>query len=509
MRRHALLVFPVLGLLSVASTALADEGDLTEKQLGSTDAPYGYVEYLPPGYAASPDTKHPIVVFLHGVGEEGNGTSQLFDAVTKHGPQKLIKNGDTYFAEHGVIVVAPQSPDWWNAGTMHTFFDYLVATYRVDPRRVYLTGLSMGGGGTWDYAHNHGDKLAAILPIAGASGPSDGDKFVGLPVWAFHDWDDGTVTRTNSIGWVNNIATSIMGAQAPDVLGDYPHLNGDSGQPAADPMTAHFDGTAWSWVDAVDPPAGSPVSLTLYPDGGHDAWTKTYDNVAVWDWFMAQTKAAPAGLGDGAIIVDNLDAGATFAGSWNRNEDEAGYYGWDEHRATAGAGVSATFAATLPAGSYDVKLSYTAGADHATIPVEIVHGGTSTTIDVDMKTGGGSFGSLGVFDFDGSAQVILHADSATGTVVADAVAFDPKTDEPTSSSSSTGGATSGSGAGAGPSTSAGAGGGSSGGDGDDDNSIEGHACSVGQGDGTSSPWGWTALAVGLVTWSARARRSKR
>ena len=505
MRRHALLAFPVLALVAVSTTAFADDGALTERQLGTTDAPYGFVEYTPPGYSTGTDD-HPIIVFLHGLGEEGNGTTALYDAVTKHGPEKLIKAGSTYFGDHGILVFAPQSPDWWNAGTMHGYLDWIVGHYRVDPRRIYLTGLSMGGGGTWDYAHDHGDKLAAIMPIAGASGPSDGTKLVGLPVWAFHDWDDGTVTRTNSIGWANSIATAIMGSTSPDVLGGYPNTNGDSSLAAPTPMTAHFDGSAWSWVTDVDPPTSTHLNLTLYPDGGHDAWTKTYDDQAVFDWLLAQAKAMPPELSTDAIIVDNLDIGASFTGPWSRSQDEAGFYGWDEQRANAGADVAATYTTTLPsAGKYEVKLRYTSGADHASIPVEIVRAGGSDSVQVDMTEGGGAFVSLGIFDFDGPATIVLHGEAVTGTVVADAVAFELQSDAPSSSVSSAGPGATGSGSGAGPSASAGAGGASNGGENADDDGLEGHACSIGNQAGSSSSWA-LFTTLGLVELGRRARR---
>ncbi len=503
MRSLSLVALSLLGLGALPTAALAD-GALVEHPLGSTTAPYGFVEALPPTYATSPDAKVPMVVFLHGLGEEGNGTTQLFAAVTNHGPAKLIKNGSTYFADHGMLVIAPQSADWWSTAKLHTFLQYLVATYRVDPRRIYVTGLSMGGGGTWDYARDHGDKLAAIMPIAGASGPSDATKLVGLPVWAFHDWDDGTVTRQSSIGWANHIASAILGGGASDVLGGYPHANGDSGLAASNTMTAAFDGTAWTWVnDVVAPTHG--LALTLYPTGGHDAWTKTYDNDASWNWLVAQSRPAPAELASNAIIIDNLDAGASFTGAWARAEDEPGYYGWDEHRATAGDGISATFATTLAAGKYDVKLRFTSEADHASIPVEIVHAGGSTLVNVDMKSGGGAFVSLGMFDFDGEAKVILHAESATGVVVGDAVAFEIQAPDPSTSATGSGGPGA-TGSGAGGASAAGAGGGASTGSGSGDNGMVG-TCAIRAPENGGS-WKTLALLIGLSASFARRRRAR-
>ena len=475
--------------------AHADEGELTERQLGSTDAPYGFVEYVPPGYAASPGQKYAAVVFLHGAGEQGNGTTELYDDMTKHGPAKLIKNGSTYFADSGLLVFSPQSPTWWNAGTLHAFLGHLFATYRIQPERLYLTGISMGGGGSWDYVASHGGRLAAVLPICGASSPGDGSAFVGTPVWAFHAWGDPTVTRNNSIGWVDHIAEVLLGGGSSEVMADYPHQNGDTGQPAAETMTAAFDGAAWAWSPGAEATGSAPVRLTMYTDASHDSWTRTYDEPTVWSWLTAQQLPWPEGLSGDALIIDNLDAGASFEGNWARSEATLGFYSWDYHESPAADGTQAVFAAELDAGRYEVFLRYTSGDDRAAVDVRIAHQDGAETVPVDMKRGGGEFLSLGTYDFGAGMASVTLTRGGPGLLVADAVAFNPVPPDPPG----TGGA--GGGTGGGGATTSGAGGGGNA-DGAEDDGCSCRAAGA-SGSGASA-----LAAAGLAAWIGLARRRR-
>lgn len=421
-----------------ASTANAAEGELVERPIGSTDAPYGHLEYLPVGYADS-GHKHPVLVFLHGIGEIGDGTAVL-EPLTRNGPGKMIEDGSTYFAEHEMMVFIPQSTEWWNTDNIHAFIGYIATNFRVDPRQVYLTGLSMGGGGTWAYLSGHKGRVTSAVPICGAQGPGDGAPFVGLPVWAFHAWSDGTVPSSNSIGWANSIADATAMVDVPDVLDGYPHMNGDPALPAADDETAIFDGTHYNWSSGVDTSGTSILRLTLYPDGSHDSWTRTYDRPEVWDWFTGQIKAPS--LVDDRYIVDNLDEGFTAnepaEGTWSRSEATPGFYWWDYHQAQVGDGVNASFATDLPPAIYEVFVSWTAGEDRSTSITATIAGADEapapTTLDM---TQGGGFTSLGVFTFaGGNGSVVLEGgDGATGLLVADAVGFVHQADIPAADTS--------------------------------------------------------------------------
>jgi dienelactone hydrolase len=433
MKRAALCAGLFVALLG--QRASAGEGELVERPLGSTDAPYGHLEYLPVGYATS-GHKHAVLVFLHGIGEIGDGSAVL-EPLTRNGPGKMIADGSTYFADHEMMVFIPQSTEWWNTDHIHELLRYIATNFRVDPRQVYLTGLSMGGGGTWAYLSGHQGRVTSAVPICGAQGPGDGTPFVGLPVWAFHAWSDGTVPSTNSIGWANSIADATAMVDVPDVLTNYPHQNGDPAMPAVDDETAIFDGNEYVWSSGVDTTGTSILRLTLYPDGAHDSWTRTYDRPEVWDWFTGQLKA-PA-LDDDRFIVDNLDAGfATTADTWERSEATPGFYWWDYHQAPLADGVSASFTTDLPPALYEVYVSWTAGEDRASAIEATIDGATEAPASalLDMTQGGG-FTSLGLYTFEaGSGSVTLQgAAGASGVLVADAVGFVHRADLPSGDSS--------------------------------------------------------------------------
>lgn len=428
-----------LVLLAIPSTVRAAEDELVERPLGSTDAPYGHLEYVPPGYEAGTQ-KHPIVVFLHGSGESGDGVSNLFGPMTAHGPGRMIEQGNTYFADGEFLVFVPQSPGSWDHNQLHNFLGYIAANFRVDPRRVYITGLSMGGGGTWDYAAAHPGRASAVLPICGASGGGNGMPYVDLPVWAFHAWGDGVVPRSNSITWVDNIADATAGVDVPTVLTGYPHANGDTNLAAATDMTASFDGTGFAWIEGITPAAASNLRLTLYPDGSHDSWTRTYDVPANWDWLVGNSK--PTALDDDTYIIDNLDAGATLQGEWPRSEAVTGFYWWDYQELAAGPDTSATFTTALPPAIYEVYASWTAGADRALVEATIDGALEAPAPSMLDMTQGGGFTSLGMFTFDGgSGTVTLRgAEGQTGLVIADAVGFVHRAEIPAGESSGSGGA---------------------------------------------------------------------
>ena len=137
-----------------------------------------FYEYLPQNYNSESQT-YPLMVFLHGVGELGNGTAGSLTTVLRNGPPKYINDGTfpVSFTVNGqvfkFIVISPQFVGWPSAADVQGVIDYAVGTYRVNTNRIYLTGLSMGGGVTWDYASAgsaFANRLAALLPVCGASG---------------------------------------------------------------------------------------------------------------------------------------------------------------------------------------------------------------------------------------------------------------------------------------------------------------------------------------------------
>ncbi|MFZ1528570.1 MAG: T9SS type A sorting domain-containing protein [Ferruginibacter sp.] len=180
----------------------------------------GYYEYLPEGYWNNASETFPLIVFIPGLGELGNGTTDLWK-VLSYGPTNQIASGTfpTSFSVNGqtyrFIVITPQfTANPWT-GHFNTFLDYVVSHYKVDINRIYLSGFSMGGGTCWAYAgenSTYANRIAAIVPTAGAWQPSlsicQTMAAANLPILAFHNsgdnivpayWTDFFVDNTNQV----------------------------------------------------------------------------------------------------------------------------------------------------------------------------------------------------------------------------------------------------------------------------------------------------------------------
>jgi gliding motility-associated-like protein len=166
----------------------------------------GYYEFLPADYETSPpDKKYPCIIFLHGHGERGNGKDQI-TRVLAQGIPKFIKNGAKMcFTVNGVnecfIVLSPQQTENRNGWTndANPFIRWAISYYtKIDPNRVYITGLSMGGDGTWGSSYEDGNNpnmFAAMVPVS-CKGDYKGAMITaarGIPVWAFHGDKDTSV----------------------------------------------------------------------------------------------------------------------------------------------------------------------------------------------------------------------------------------------------------------------------------------------------------------------------
>lgn len=233
----------------------------------------GYHEYLPAEHGAG--ARLPLLVCFHGSGERGNGSRAELPRVLRHGPAKLIAAGRDLPA----IVISPQTAATWASSVTVPFVDHLLARYDVDPDRIYVTGLSLGGNGAWDYARARRDVVAAIVPVCGFSRGVGYGVLQGLPIWTFHDEGDTIVPIVHTA----EILEEITGVR--------PGATGRGGQ------TGAFEGGAWRWRAGQSAPvAGEGPSFTVYTGEGHDAWTPAYDNPALWDWLFAQRRpAVPAG----------------------------------------------------------------------------------------------------------------------------------------------------------------------------------------------------------------------
>lgn len=219
----------------------------------------GYMEALPARYDST-TKNYPLIIFLHGMGESGNGTSEI-DRVAAIATPALIRQGKFPASftsggkQYSFIVLSPQFKNWPTPGDVDAMITHAISKYRIDASRIYLTGLSMGGGGVWEYASTFNSRVAAIAPVCGASWPNDqkAQKIAqgGMAVWAFHNQDDPTIAAQYSIDYVNKINSFGPSVKA---------------------------------------------KLTLWNTGGHDAWTKASDpqyrenGMNVYEWFLQYSK---------------------------------------------------------------------------------------------------------------------------------------------------------------------------------------------------------------------------
>ncbi|GHB93763.1 dienelactone hydrolase family protein [Cerasicoccus arenae] len=250
---HILRAFGVfaafLALIAIAPTAAQAETELAqqsseafEREIKKTVRAQ-YLLYLPEGYNADQDKRWPLMIFLHGSGERGDNLKK----VAKHGPPKLVEQGK----EFPFIIVSPQCPHggWWSTELLNAFYDDIMEKYRIDPSRVYLTGLSMGGNGTWAWAANNPEKFAAIAPVCGWGPEVNYEKLASMPIWAFHGDQDQAVAL-------------------------------EKGQKV---------------IDAVTSVGGTP-EFTIYEGVGHNSWDPAYSNDALYDWLLSHSKDEQASV---------------------------------------------------------------------------------------------------------------------------------------------------------------------------------------------------------------------
>jgi predicted peptidase len=204
-----------------------------------------YLLYLPGDYGRDLQYRWPLIIFLHGASERGDDPQ----VITRYSIPAFLTNTLAF----PLIALSPQSPldNWWSNETdvLDALLNYIQATYAIDPKRIYLTGQSMGGFGTWAMGLKYPRRFAAIVPVA--SGWDFTDEFVPanicdlkeVPVWVFH------------------------GAQDVSVLPDQ----------------------ALAMVQALQDCQGN-VRLTLYSDADHlDSSHRAYADPELYDWLLKQS----------------------------------------------------------------------------------------------------------------------------------------------------------------------------------------------------------------------------
>ncbi|WP_227006065.1 prolyl oligopeptidase family serine peptidase [Marinifilum sp. N1E240] len=194
-----------------------------------------YLEYFPE--INEGDENLPLLIFLHGMGERGDDLTKL----KLHGPPSFLDEKKDF----PFITISPQCPDtiYWNEEILLPFYEEIIAKYLIDKKRIYLTGLSMGGFGTWESIVAKPDLFAAAAPICGGGDPSKLKAVKSMPIWVFHGAKDQVVPLLRSEEMVNKLKE-----------------------------------------------VGSKVKFTIYPEATHDSWTETYANPKLYDWLLSHQK---------------------------------------------------------------------------------------------------------------------------------------------------------------------------------------------------------------------------
>lgn len=201
---------------------------------------FAYNLYIPPTY--STDRAWPTILFLHGSGERGNdGFLQ-----TEVGIARAIRRSHDMIPAIVLMPQCPQGTTWNDPATAKMALDCLEdvsKSYKVDPKRLYLTGLSLGGRGVWYIAARTKGAFAAAVPICGGGDPKDAPKLVETPIWAWHGSNDKNVplAETEKI------------------------------------------------VEAVEQ-AGGDVKFSRVAGGDHFIWDRVYSDPKLWQWLFAQEK---------------------------------------------------------------------------------------------------------------------------------------------------------------------------------------------------------------------------
>jgi predicted peptidase len=205
---------------------------------------FEYLLYLPPEYGDPVAPEWPLILFLHGAGERGGD----LDMVTRNGIPRIVEEWDRFPA----ITLSPQCSrySYWDEylESLNELLDQTEKSYAVDPGRIYLTGISMGGYGCWHLAALYPHRFAALVPICGGGSsrfgfPRKARVLRDVPIWVFHGARDEIVPSRESQVLVDELKR-----------------------------------------------VGGNVRLTLYPDCGHDAWNRTYADPGLYRWLLDQKR---------------------------------------------------------------------------------------------------------------------------------------------------------------------------------------------------------------------------
>src|SRR5215203_6016246 len=265
----------------------------TPKYVSTTGNSGGFYEYLPSGYWGSGQT-YPLIVFIHGVGELGDGVGQL-SSVLNGGLPRVISSGqfpssfNVGGVNQGFLVISPQFRNWPSNSDVNDVINYAIQNYRVNTSRIYVTGLSMGGGVTWETAAAYASRIAAIVPVCGASYPEQNRAksiaSANVAVWATHNDYDGTVPSFYTKDYVSYISQ-----------------------------------------------AGGNAKKTIWGSASHDAWSQTYDpnfrenGLNIYEWMLQYQKGGSTLVISAVPTANDFSSVASYSGRYSYGVNP-GYYG--------------------------------------------------------------------------------------------------------------------------------------------------------------------------------------
>jgi hypothetical protein len=350
----------VISLLSLAISANAQNVFKVTKP-----STIGYLEYLPNGYNSNSD-KYPIVIFLHGLGERGPASTDYntlqsgISTVERNGPPKYVKYGTDF----PFILISPQLKNNygdWPIWYITEVIDYCKTYLRIDERRIYLTGLSLGGGGAWVEGTDFSKIFAALAPLCGSrNSPSKASLISNenLPVWAFHGDQDPTVPMSRTVNMVNAI-------------------NSYSPNPLA--------------------------KMTIYPGVKHNCWDYAYKpdhtihNPNVYDWMLSKTNLINAAnkvpLANAGADKSVTGSSVDIAGSGSDSDGTIAGYTWQKISGPAATitnpGIATLKATGLTTGTYVFRLQVkdNKGDTDSDYVRVVVQSGTNTNIAPVVSAG--------------------------------------------------------------------------------------------------------------------------
>jgi dienelactone hydrolase len=321
------VVFVLLCAKGFSQTSSGTWGTLTERpNTPINEMINGYIEVLPPGYDPNGTTRYPLLVFLEGQSQFGNGSTselQSLYGLNEGMLPDIVRKGGLPNQTYQFIILIPQARRQIQTGRalaeqmaspseVNDIINYALQNYKVDVNRVYLSGLSLGGGSTWNYAGQsveYANRLAAIVPFSGASSVND------------------NISRDDNIAQANLPVWTFVNGPHPSAL------DPNSGQPLDQDST--YRRLAQEYINAINTHAHSSDALiTIYPTGDHNSWetpleggntlvggntggTGNPSNIYTWMLSKSRSLTQPvfATINAGGDQVLNLPDGSMMAGS--------------------------------------------------------------------------------------------------------------------------------------------------------------------------------------------------